>query len=71
MIRVMLNGVTESTFADSFTVPLVAVSYAFLERGVAERDPTAPLQALARPKRPGCHRVPLPGINPESCRRTG
>ena len=35
LMRILLNGLTESTFDDYFTVPLIALSCAFLERGVA------------------------------------
>lgn len=35
LIRILLNGISESTFSDSFTVPLMAVAYALVERGLA------------------------------------
>src|SRR6266498_1013036 len=36
LVRVLMNGLTESTFSDSFTVPLLVVSLAFLERAVID-----------------------------------
>ena len=36
LVRVLMNGLTESTFSDSFTVPLLVISLAFLERAVIE-----------------------------------
>jgi O-antigen ligase len=33
LIRILLNGFTESTFNDTFTVPLVGLGVALLERG--------------------------------------
>lgn len=35
LVRILLNGVSESTFSDSFTVPLIAVAFALVERGLA------------------------------------
>jgi hypothetical protein len=35
LVRILLNGFSESTFSDSFTVPLIAVVYALVERGLA------------------------------------
>jgi O-antigen ligase len=33
MVRILMNGLTESTFTDSFTVPLFAIGFALLEHG--------------------------------------
>jgi O-antigen ligase len=35
IVRILMNGVSESTFTDSFTVPLIAVAFALVERGLA------------------------------------
>jgi O-antigen ligase len=44
LVRILLNGFTESVFTDSFTVPLIAMGAAVLERGV-EFQRSAPLRA--------------------------
>jgi O-antigen ligase len=39
LVRILLNGSTESSFTDSFTVPLLAIGIALLERGVVMTVP--------------------------------